>query len=185
MELFEEQKILQEIASGKIEAFEQLFIVYQPKLLSFLTGLTHDKEISRDMAQDLFVSLWNNRKRLNHIQSFSPYLFRMARYTVYDYFDHLVVSQKYTNEYLKENSEFISEEEKLFVRELQEIINITVSNMSPQQSRIYRMSREDGLSNGEIATILGISKRTVENHLTAALSILRKVIYLLLISLSS
>ena len=87
-------------------------------------------------------------------------------------------SEKYTNEYLQDACQAESEEEALFVRELQSIINRTVERMSPQRSKIYRMSREEGLSNDEIAKRLDISKRTVENHLTAALAILRKVLYL-------
>ena len=80
--------------------------------------------------------------------------------------------------YLQDACQAESEEEALFVRELQSIINRTVERMSPQRSKIYRMSREEGLSNDEIAKRLDISKRTVENHLTAALAILRKVLYL-------
>ena len=179
MKLPEEQHVLRQIAAGNVEAFERLFFQYQPRLVHFLIGLTHDKEVSRDMAQDLFLSLWKDREKLKNVQSFSSYLFQMARFTVYDYFDRLIVSEKYTTEYLMEASSAESEEEALFVRELQSIINHTVEQMSPQQSRIYRMSREEGLSNDEIATRLNISKRTVENHLTAALSILRKVLYLL------
>ena len=102
----------------------------------------------------------------------------MARFTVYDYFDRLAVSEKYTNEFLLEASVSQSEEEALFARELQSIISRTVEQMSPQRKLIYQMSREQGLSNDEIATRLNISKRTVENHLTAALAILRKVLYL-------
>lgn len=178
MSLLKEEHILKEIASGDVKAFEQLFFAYQPRLVNFLVGLTHDKEISRDIAQDLFLSLWKDRKKLKDVRSFSSYLFQMARFTVYDYFDRLAVSEKYTNEFLLEASISQSEEEALFARELQRIIDYTVEHMSPQRKLIYQMSREQGLSNDEIATRLHISKRTVENHLTAALAILRKVLYL-------
>lgn len=181
MKIPDEPYLLQAIASGKMEAFERLFFEYQPRLVCFLTGLTHNNEVSRDMAQDLFLSIWKNREKLNHIHSFSAYLFQMARFTVYDYFDKLAISEKYTSEYLIEAAISESGEEALFVRELQLLINQTVEQMSPQRKKIYRMSREEGLSNEEIAIRLGISKRTVENHVTASLALLRKIIYLIFI----
>jgi len=48
--------------------------------------------------------------------------------------------------------------------------------MPPQRQRIFKMSREQGLSNDDIAIRLGISKKTVENNITIALKELREVI---------
>lgn len=182
MELSHEHQELKEIAAGNADAFERLFFQYQPRLVYFLTGLTHDKEVSRDMAQDIFLALWRDREKLKDINSFSSYLFQMARFTVYDYFDRLSITEKYADELLQNPTIAESEEESLFVRELQDVINHAVSQMSPQRQRVYRMSREEGFSNEEIATRLGLSKRTVENHLTASLAILRKVLYLMFVS---
>lgn len=178
MELSLEHIKLQAIANGSTEAFEWLFMQYQPRLLNFLTGLIHDKEASRDMSQDIFMMLWRDREKLRVVNSFSSYLFQIARYMAYDYFDKLAVSEKYADELLQNPELGESDEEQFFVRELQSLINQTVDQMSPQRQRVYRMSREEGLSNEEIAQRLDISKRTVENHLTAALAILRKVLYL-------
>ena len=114
--------ILSEIAAGNVHAFEQLFFLYQPKMVSFLTGLTHDEELSRDMCQELFLSLWKDRARLAHVESISAYLYQMARFKVYDYFDHLEVTEQYVKEYLETNTEARSEEEQLFARELQATI---------------------------------------------------------------
>lgn len=65
-----ETHILTEIAAGNKLAFEQLFFQYQPQLVAFLTGLTHDPELSRDMAQEIFLSIWNERKKLEQISQF-------------------------------------------------------------------------------------------------------------------
>ena len=54
-----------------IKFFERLYFQYQPKLVEFLAALTHDREISKDIAQEIFLSLWKNRSQLQNIDSFS------------------------------------------------------------------------------------------------------------------
>ncbi|MDR0430963.1 MAG: LuxR C-terminal-related transcriptional regulator, partial [Tannerellaceae bacterium] len=53
-------------------------------------------------------------------------------------------------------------------------IDIVIEKMPPQRKLIYRKSRNEGLSNEQIAQELNISKRTVENHITQALNDIRK-----------
>ena len=69
-----EVHFLIEIVAGIIQVFELLFFRYQPKLVCFLTGLTHDSELSRDMAQEMFLSIWKDREKLAQVESISAYL---------------------------------------------------------------------------------------------------------------
>ena len=171
-------KIAIDIQTDSTLYFERLFVQYQPKLIRFLSSLLHDEELSRDMAQDIFLKLWNTRSQLPDIENFSSYLFRMAKNTVFNHFEHIAVQTKYEVEEFYQSEMGISVEENLFAQELQELINIRVEQMPLQRKRIFRMSRVEGLSNDEIAKRLDINKRTVENHITSALADLRKLIYL-------
>ena len=83
-------------------------------------------------------------QKLEQIKSISAYLYQMARYKVYDYFDHLSVTEQYTQEYLKNGSGAESMEEWLFTRELQALIQETVNRMSPQRQLVYRMKSGKG-----------------------------------------
>ena len=173
----DEQQLLCNVARGDIGSFERIFRLYHPRLVAFLVGLLHDEDEGRDMAQDIFMSLWENREKLSEVRSLSAYLFRMARCAVYNYYDHLNVESKYASEYLLNHvDDSFSEEEKIFARELSNAIDRVVDGLSDQRKRVYVMSRKENLSNDEIAEHLGISKRTVENHLSAVLAVLRKLI---------
>lgn len=173
----EDSYLLKKIAAGDLTAFQQLYFRYQPKLVRFLTGFTHDYEDSRDIVQDIFLSIWNKKADLVHVESVSAYFYSMARNKLYDYLDHLSVVGQYAKDYSKNILTAETEDEKIFASELQKIINDAVEHMSPQRRIVYKMSREKGLSNDEIAVRLGINKRTVENHLSAALAILRGIVY--------
>lgn len=177
-----EEYELQAIARGDKSAFERIFFLYYSKLVRFLAGMVQDEDVGRDMAQDIFLSLWEERVRLAEVRDFSSYLFMIARYTVFNYYDHLAVERKFAAAVLAKYpvvSE--SEEEKIFVKELNAYINRVVENLSPQRRTVYKLSRQEGLTNEEIAQRLHISKRTVENHLTAVLAVLRRAVLLMCI----
>lgn len=172
-----ERSDIKALAAKDVPAFERIFKQYQPRLVLFIKGFLHDEELSRDMAQDIFLNLWINSSRLEHVKSFSTYLFQIAKYNIYNYFDSLLVHEKYTIEQVLQMNHSCSIEENIFLKDLQVYINAAINEMPPQRQRIFRMSRYEGFSNEEIAKRLGISKRTVENHLTAALADLRKILF--------
>lgn len=173
--------LLKELSEGSRTAFDWLFIRYQPKVVAFLKACTGDEEQARDIAQDIFFNIWKDRAKLSEVRSFEGYLFQMARFSVYNYYDHLDVVKKYVEEG-KTRSEVTDAgpEDKLKERQIRARIAETVRSMPQRRREIFVMSRWGGYSNDEIAERLNISKRTVENHLTAAQSVLRRTLKYLL-----
>ena len=65
-----DEKHLQAPYKGDQRAFEALFLHYQPTIVYFLTGFIKDKEQARDMAEDIFLSIWNTKDKIPEINSF-------------------------------------------------------------------------------------------------------------------
>ena len=73
-------------------------------------------------------------------------------------------------------------EEKIHAEDLELLIVMSIEKMPPQRKTIFKMSRFEHLSNDEIAQQLNISKRTVESHISQAMSDLRKLLVLYVIT---
>lgn len=177
----EEKECIKAFANGNNRAFELLFLYYQPRLVAFINGFIKDIEEARDMSQDVFVRLWENRHFCGEIRSFKAFIFKTAKFAIYNYFDHQLVNDKFVEQMLYAPVETDSAEESLFAKELEQLIELTIEKLPEQRRKVYEMSRKEGLSNDEIAARLGISKRTVENHITTALAAIRKVTLLALL----
>lgn len=164
------------IRNNDKKAFDMLFDRHWPVLFTTAWQFTKDREICADITHDIFLNLWLNRHRLEII-SVPHYLKAAARYHVYKKLRHTrTVNLYYTDQLetvpekeLKANAG----EEKLRYLELEDTLNLHLSNLPKRCREIFTLSRREHLSNDEIANRLGISKRTVENQLTHALHYLR------------
>ncbi|MEG2067734.1 MAG: RNA polymerase sigma-70 factor [Tannerellaceae bacterium] len=176
-----EQTLLMGLSSGDAKSFDAIFMLYFPKLKLFLSGFLSNQADAEDLAQDVFMKLWQSRQSLAYVENINAYLYQMARNTLYTYLE-----RSYFPDTLSETNAYpipsVDEvEELLFAKDLEEQIDGAVEKMPMQRKTIFCMSRKQGMSNEEIAVELNISKRTVETHISAALSDLRKVIYLFLL----
>lgn len=167
------KNIICKLKAGDKDAFAELYKIYYPRILSFLIKMLKNKDMSEEITQEVFFRLWVNHQKLNPEMSYDSYFFSIAKNLVLN----LYKKQEAEYNYLTSLGEEFFEENNTFeFIELQQLLDETVAKMPPQQQFIFRLSREEGLLNAEIAEKLGISKRTVEKHISNPLSVLRKKI---------
>ncbi|MXN92341.1 RNA polymerase sigma-70 factor [Flavobacterium sp. Sd200] len=135
-------------------------------------NLVKDKSVSEDIVQEVFVSLWQRRAKLEIKVSIKSYLYTSTIYKVYD---HLKKNKKLLKQELFDNNiEAANPETKLMHEELIHYLDTVVDSLPAKCKEVYKLSRENMLSNKEIADHLDISQRTVEGHISKALKILKE-----------
>ena len=118
------------------------------------------------------------RKTIQQRYEMAPYIYTMARNQIYNFLKHQSVELNYQEKLSQENSPSYEFDmyDKLYAKELQLLIKLTLDNMPEQRRKVFSMSRQRGMSNQEIADNLQLSVRTVERHIYLALQELKKVI---------
>lgn len=175
-----EIECLTNLSKGDHRSYELLFLAYHPKMYHFLCGFIKNEEEACDMAQEIFYKVWMNRQTMGQVKSFKAYLFTMARHIIYNHYEHHLVKEKYMRSRLDQPEMYEPEtcepEQDMFAKDLSSLIDLVVSQMPAQRQRVFKMSRKEGFSSDKIASLLNIHQRTVENHISNALSDLRKVL---------
>ena len=162
-----------DIAAGDTEAFKTLFEMFYPKVKVFLVKLLKDDKASEDIAQDIFVKLWSMGPSLPEISSFNAYLYRMTKNAAINYLRDRKPSVDISELLIICDGDI---EQEYYRKEKELLVRLAVEQMPSQRKRIFTMSRYQGMTNDEIAKSLGLSKHTVENHLSLALKELREIV---------
>jgi RNA polymerase sigma-70 factor, ECF subfamily len=165
---------------------ETLFKSHYQQLCNYAFYFLKDREEAEDAVQSVFYSLWEKRDAIEITSFIKSYLFTAVRNNCLKKISHMKVRKEHREETLN-TSEWSTENtmERVTSKELEEQIKNAVENLPEQCGNVFKLSRYGGLKYGEIASDLGISIKTVENHMGKALKILRSELkgYLLVMAI--
>lgn len=163
------------LSKGNEKEFDLLFMTYYPKVKAFVRSMIGEEDESEDLAQETFIHLWKSREALREVHNLNAYIYQVTKHVLYTYLDK---RRRLFTVGLDEVSTppSVDEVEALvYSHELQSMLDKAIEGMPSQCRTVFCMSRQQGMSNEEISHRLGISKRTVETHISNALAVLRKV----------
>jgi len=154
-------------------AFAEIYDRYWDKLFSMAGHKLDQLEDAEEVVQNIFISLWNRRATLNITSTLNSYLAVSVKYRVIKVLEKQYHQRKYTDSLGAQQRLDDSTQEWLEFTELKAQLEQLVRELPDKCQLVYRMSREDGFSQKEIAGKLDISEKTVEAHLGKALKTIR------------
>jgi RNA polymerase sigma-70 factor (ECF subfamily) len=152
-------------------AYKELFSIYHSKLIRFSSLITKSKEAAEEVVSDVFLKIWNNRSTLSRVENFHLYIYiitknqsincltRLKRYKCFSIDD--------TDVELR--SIYLDPEQLMITSEMHKRLHLAINALPPRCKLIFKLIREDGLKYKEVAQLLNLSQKTVENQMTIAL----------------
>jgi RNA polymerase sigma-70 factor (ECF subfamily) len=154
-------------------SFKQLFDSYFDAVRSYIFYRCGDAEEASDMAQDIFMKVWEKRETLLP-DNLKALLYKMANDMTVSNYRKLTGRIGFVREMKQQQPVDRSPEDEALYRETVSGYAAALEKMTQAQRTVFLMSRNDALKYHEIAARLDISVKTVEKRMSAALQLLRK-----------
>jgi RNA polymerase sigma-70 factor (family 1) len=164
------------LKEGDSKAYTFLVNKYHHKLCVYVFSLTKDNDLAEDIVQNVFMAIWNKKHKLKEDFAMKSYLYK----SVYNEFIDQYRKEKSVLPLEKKHfdalSSIVEEEDENSLEKLIKLVKQEIENLPPKCKQTFLLSKQDGLTNIEIAEFLNVSIKSVEAHITKAFSILRKTL---------
>jgi RNA polymerase sigma-70 factor (family 1) len=159
-------------------AFKTFYTENAFRLFQFAFAYVRDKELSEEIVNDVFLKLWQNRGRINEIKNINVYLYVAVKNTAFNCLRKNNVKRFADIDEISADHFYMSPEQEqiLVTGELKKRIEHSIDQLPSKCKLIFKMVKEDGLTNHEVASILNISYKTVTTQLTIALKKLEQLL---------
>jgi len=163
------------LKSGDKESFEMLFKTCYLQLCIFSNQFTKNMDDAREVVQELFVYLWENKEKTKKIDFVQSYVYAALRFNSIRKFNSKTRDRMEIAEVPEEECS-VDFHDQIEYAELQQAVYKTIDSLPPQCRKIFMMSRFERQTYQEIANILGISSKTVEVQISKALRTLHETL---------
>ncbi|GGG78452.1 DNA-directed RNA polymerase sigma-70 factor [Parapedobacter pyrenivorans] len=173
--LLDERKLLAKVAQGDQRAFRVIYDHYYDSLHAYGLRLLKSDLFAEEMVQYAFLKIWTLKDRLTKIENLESYLITMARNHALDILRRRKLTVRANREISIDWSESHNDtEEEIMLNDTRRILDEAIELLAPQQKRVFRLCRQQGLKYEEAAKELNLSPATVQSYMKLALSALRK-----------
>jgi RNA polymerase sigma-70 factor (family 1) len=153
------------------QAYRELYTSLYSYLFGFAKTIVQSRESAEEVVSDVFIKVWERRKELEKIENLKVYLYVATRNIAFNYLDKQ--KRNSTNSIDDVEAEFTSidfdPEQLLITADMLALIQKAIDQLPPKCKVIFKLAKEDGLKYREVAEVLNISVKTVENQLAIAL----------------
>lgn len=170
------------VVAGEPTAFAALFERYYDALCAFAEGYVATPDEAEEVVQETFVRLWTRRERLTITTSVKSYLYAATRNQALNHLRRVGTEQRWLEREAQGGetpglgAPLPGAAAELHASELAQAVNAAIPQLSERCRQVFLLHRRHGLTYAEIAEALGISHKTVENHLGRALQELRRLL---------
>lgn len=168
--------------TNDIAFFNKLFNEYYQQFVLFAVGYIRDETKAQDFVSDAFASYWEKKDNLAEDTNAPGYILTIVKNNCLNYLQHQKIKLRAIKE-LSDHAQWILDTKintleacnpnKIFLKDVNQIIENTITKLPKRTIQIFRMSRFEHLSHREIAKKLDISTKSVEYHITKTLNELR------------
>jgi RNA polymerase sigma-70 factor, ECF subfamily len=152
---------------------DKLLVRYWGSLVAYASRLLGDHQAAEDVVQRAFIRLWESKLPIPDEDAARALLYRAVRNLVFNEWRNERVRARWMSEQWVDEPENETPEIRFEHEEMQKAIEAAVEQLPPRRREVFVLSRYHGLSNDEIASVLGISIQTVANQLVSCLRTLR------------
>jgi RNA polymerase sigma-70 factor (ECF subfamily) len=170
----DELLLLHLVASGDKSAFEQLYKLHEGGLEKYVFFITRSREVTEEIIQDIFISVWRKREKLPELYSFRGYLYQIARNRVISYLRGIKTQYRLVqlDEDIPGSSPNQADHDILY-KQYYKIVLDAIETLPERKKEVFALSLDEDLTLQEIAQRLGIAKSTVKQHLYSASASIR------------
>jgi RNA polymerase sigma-70 factor (ECF subfamily) len=168
-----DEQLLEALKHGSEQSFAEIFKRHWKKNYRIAYQKLRKKEISEELVQDLFLTIWEKRATLS-INNLGAYLTAAIKHRVISHIRNQIVHKKYWNYYKNTFTETDTTTEKdVEYHELMSTFENGITKLPEKTEQIFILNRLQGKSVTEIARMLNISEKAIEYHITSSLKQLR------------